>query len=92
VTETRPAPFLEPDYRLRVAPGIVSGMARISCEPAPVHPVNLGIFDTQGRKVLRVRLNHGETELSLGQGLRPGVYFLRSDHARDKGARFVVVE
>jgi hypothetical protein len=92
VAENRPTPGFEPAYRLRVTPGIVSGMARISCEPAPVHPVSLGIFDIEGRKVLRAGLNQGEIELPLGPGLRPGVYFLRSDRDRDEGARFVVVE
>jgi len=92
VAENRLAPVLEPDYRLSVTPGIVSGLARISCEPAPVRPFRLGIFDIQGRRILGVDLNQGEIELTLGQGLRPGVYFLRSDRARDRGARFVVVE
>lgn len=92
VTENRPSPTIVPDYRLRVSPGVVSGMARISCEPAPVRPVNLGIFDIQGRKVLGFGLNQGETELSLGSALRPGAYFLRLDRARDGGSRFMVVE
>lgn len=96
VTENRPAPEYMShtshlSHVLLVTPGIVTGMARITCEPAPAHPLNLSIFDIQGRKVIRVGLKQGQTQLPLGQGLRPGVYYLRSDQARDKGARFVVV-
>jgi hypothetical protein len=96
VTENRPAPVFEPDYRLRVTPSVVSGMARISCEPAPVSELRLAVYDIQGRQVQSLAFPTRNADCGMRiadfRGLRPGVYFLRSDHARDKSARFVVVE
>jgi hypothetical protein len=77
---------------LAVLPSLVRGSARISCEPAPRHDLVLGIYDIQGRLVQGLALHPGETESRLGQGLYPGVYFLRAVNAPSLGTRFAVVD
>jgi len=80
-------PVTHPDWQVSVS----VGRQIVLRAPEGAEPLNLTVFDASGRLVDEIRLASSST-ISWGEGMSPGVYFIKSDGDSSKTSKIVLVK